>query len=190
MNKREEQNEERRNKILEVSLNLFVEKGFAGTKISDISAAANMSAGLFFHYFESKEQVYKELVEMGLGGTQNSMQIQFDDPINFFECVTDWIFSSINLNRNVAKMFVLMANAQIDKGTPEHIREIALKVNNISESVKLIEKGQKSGSIRQGNPIELSIAFWCAIQGIATFAAINPDAPCPKAEWIVDILRA
>lgn len=92
MNKREEQKEERRNKILEVSLNLFVEKGFAGTKISDISAAANMSAGLFFHYFESKEQVYKELVEMGLGGTQNSMQIQFDDPINFFECVTDWIF--------------------------------------------------------------------------------------------------
>ena len=50
MNKREEQKEERRNKILEVSLNLFVEKGFAGTKISDISAAANMSAGLFFHY--------------------------------------------------------------------------------------------------------------------------------------------
>lgn len=48
MNKREEQKEERRNKILEVSLDLFVEKGFAGTKISDISAAANMSAGLFF----------------------------------------------------------------------------------------------------------------------------------------------
>lgn len=141
MNKREEQKEERRNKILEVSLDLFIEKGFAGTKISDISAAANMSAGLFFHYFESKEQVYKELVEMGLSGTQNSMQIQFDDPIDFFECVADWIFSSINLNRNVAKMFVLMANTQINKGVPEHIREIALKVNNISESVKLIEKG-------------------------------------------------
>lgn len=190
MNKREEQKEERRNRILEVSLDLFVERGFAGTKVSDISAAAEMSAGLFFHYFESKEQVYEELVKIGLSGTQHSMQTGFDDPIQFFETVANGIFSAINSNRRIAKMFVLMANAQVDRASPEKIRKIALEVNNIHESIAFIEEGQRLGSIRQGNPVELSIAFWCAIQGIATFAAINPDAPCPKSEWIVDILRA
>lgn len=190
MNKREEQKEERRNQILEVSLDLFVERGFSGTKVSDISAAAEMSAGLFFHYFDSKEQVYEELVNLGLSGTQISMQTEFNDPIEFFESVANGIFSAINSNRRIAKMFVLMANAQVDKSSPEKIRQIALKVNNIQESIALIEEGQRIGSIRQGNPAELSIAFWCAVQGIATFVAINPDAPCPKSEWIVDILRA
>lgn len=190
MNKREEQKQERRNQILEVSLDLFVERGFAGTKISDISAAAKMSAGLFFHYFDSKEQVYEELVKIGLDGTQRSMKIEFDEPIQFFESVADMIFSAIRSNRRIAKMFVLMANAQLDKSTPEDIRQIALEVNNIDQSIVLIEEGQKQGTIRQGNPAELSIAFWCAIQGIATFAAVNPYAPFPRGEWIVDILRA
>lgn len=121
MTKREEQKEERRNQILEVSLDLFVERGFAGTKISDISEAARMSAGLFFHYFDSKEQVYEELVKLGLEGTQQSMKIEFDEPIQFFESVADMIFSAIGSNRRIAKMFVLMANAQLDKSTPEDI---------------------------------------------------------------------
>lgn len=190
INKREEQKEERRNRILEVSLDLFVEKGFSGTKISDISSAVGMSAGLFFHYFKSKEQVYEELVNIGLEGTQRSMTHSFENPIEFFETVSEQIFMIIGQNRRVAKMFVLMANAQLDTAAPQKIRETALKVNNIHLSIPIIEKGQQMGVIKQGNPVALSIAFWSAVQGIATVIALNSEAPCPQGSWIVDILRA
>lgn len=189
INKREEQKEERRNQILEVSLDLFVEKGFSGTKISDISSAVGMSAGLFFHYFNSKDEVYEELVQLGLTGTQMSMKHEFENPIEFFEIVSEQIFNIIEQNRRVAKMFVFMANAQFDTSIPPKARENALKVNNIQMSVPIIERGQQMGIIKQGNPLALSIAFWSAVQGIATVIALNDNAPCPKGLWIVDILR-
>ena len=62
---RQEQKEERRQKILMTALTLFVQKGYADTKIADIAAAVPMSTGLMFHYFESKEVLLTELVKMG-----------------------------------------------------------------------------------------------------------------------------
>ena len=86
-------------------------------------------------------------------------------------------------------MFVFMAQMQRTEGIPEKIQEIALSVNIINKSVKIIEDGQKKGLIRKGNPMALSNAYWCSIQGIAEQYAINPDIPLPEAEWIVDIIR-
>ena len=57
--KRQEQKEARRQEILYVALDLFVKKGYAATKITDIAEKASMSVGLLFHYFESKEKLYE-----------------------------------------------------------------------------------------------------------------------------------
>lgn len=189
LNMREEQREERRNKILEASLELFVAKGYSGTKVSDITSAVGMSAGLFFHYFSSKDEVYEELVKIGLMGTQMSMKQEFENPIDFFETLAEQIFNIIGINRGVAKMFVFMANAQQDTSAPKTSIDNALKVNNIDQCVPIIKKGQELGCIKQGDPLALSIAFWSSIQGIATVIALDDNAPCPQGSWIVDILR-
>ena len=62
---RKEQKEERKQTILMTALRLFVERGYYDTKITDIAEAVPMSTGLLFHYFESKEELYTELVRMG-----------------------------------------------------------------------------------------------------------------------------
>lgn len=62
---RKEQKEERKQAILMTALTLFVERGYYDTKITDIAEAVPMSTGLLFHYFESKEELYTELVRMG-----------------------------------------------------------------------------------------------------------------------------
>ena len=82
-----------------------------------------------------------------------------------------------------------MAEAQRSEGTPAHIREIAMQVNAIEQSVPIIECGQREGSIREGNPLVLSNAFWCCIQGIAERYATNQDIELPEPDWIVDIIR-
>jgi AcrR family transcriptional regulator len=66
---RKEQKEKRRQEILCAALELFVSRGYAATKITDIAAQANMSTGLMFHYFESKEKLYEELIRMGVEAT-------------------------------------------------------------------------------------------------------------------------
>lgn len=86
-------------------------------------------------------------------------------------------------------MFVLMAEAQRSEATPEYIRQIAMKVNTIEQFVPIVEWGQKEGTIKEGEPIVLSNAFWCSIQGIAEQYAVNQEIALPQAEWIVDIVR-
>lgn len=186
---RQEQKQQRKQEILYAALDLFVKKGYAATKITDIAESVSMSVGLLFHYFESKEKLYEELVRMGLTGTAYPMQQKYEHAIAFFEEFAQQLFYFMKEQPYVAKMFVLMADAQRSEGTPSHIREIALKVNTIEQFVPIVEWGQKEGSIRQGNPMALSSAFWCSIQGIAEQYAAHPEMELPRAEWIVDIIR-
>jgi hypothetical protein len=99
------------------------------------------------------------------------------------------IIESIRQNPWVAKMFVLMSQAQRSEGIPESVKEIANKVNNIDRCIPIIEAGQQKGIFREGNSYALSNAFWCSIQGIAEQIAIHPDIPLPEVEWILDILK-
>ena len=186
---RDEQKEQRKQAILNAGLSLFVRKGYNATKITDIAEEVNMSVGLLFHYFSSKEKLYEELVRVGLSGTQMVMEYDNDNSIGFFEKAVNTIFSIIKNNPTVAKMFLLMSQAQHNEATPQIVKDLVSQVNNIAMSVPLIEAGQKQGRIKEGNPLSLSAAFWCSIQGIAEELALHPDMPCPDPDWIIDILR-
>lgn len=189
METRKEQKVRRRQEIIYAALELFVSKGYALTKVSDIAKRANMSTGLLFHYFESKEKLYEELVRIGLEGTNYPKEQKCDHAIDFFSQFTAQLFEYMKQNPVMAKLFVLMAEAQRNEGTPIHIREIAMKVETIEQFVSIIEWGQKEGTIREGDPRVLSNAFWCSLQGIVERYAVNQEIELPDAEWIVDIVR-
>lgn len=189
METRKEQKERRRQEIIHAALELFVGRGYAATKITDIAKRANMSTGLMFHYFDSKEKLYEELIRMGLEGTAYPGEQKCEHAIDFFVNFTEALFAYMKEQHVVAKFFVLMAEAQRSEATPEHIREIAMKVNVIEQFVPIIEWGQKEGTIKEGSPLVISNVFWCSIQGIAERFATNQDIELPEAEWIVDIVR-
>jgi len=52
-----------RARLLEAAKDVFEELGFLDTRVSDISDRAGLSHGSFYHYFESKEQIFRELAE-------------------------------------------------------------------------------------------------------------------------------
>lgn len=189
METRKEQKEKRRQDILLAALNLFVSKGYAATKVTDIAKKVNMSTGLMFHYFKSKEDLYEELIKFGLEGTKYPAQQKCENAIDFFSNFATELFEYMRLQPMTAKMFVLMADAQRSEATPPHIREIAMQTNTIEQFVPIIEWGQQEGTIRKGNPLSLSNAFWCSIQGIAENYASNPQIDLPDPEWIVDIIK-
>ncbi len=186
---REEQKEQRKKEILDTALDLFVSKGYMETKISDIAQKVSMSTGLLFHYFESKEKLYLELVKIGLEGTKYPLNTKFKNAITYFERFTEQLFLAMQSQPSIAKMFVLMAEAQKSEGTPKEVKKIALQVDTIEQFVPIIEQGQKEGTIRTGDARALSMAYWCSIQGIAEQYASNTEIQLPKPEWIVDIVR-
>lgn len=188
MTTRVEQKEKRKQEILTAALRIFVKKGYAATQIKDIAEEAGMSTGLMFHYFDSKEKLYEALVGYGVSGPQSMMGIGTDHPLEFFRTCAVQILDIIKEQPMIAYVFILMAQAQRSEGIPEAAREMAAKVKNIDLCVPIIEAGQKQGSIRQGDPLALSMAFWCSLQGIVEQAAMRPELPIPQADWLVDIL--
>ncbi len=188
---RMQQKERRREEILEAALDQFIRRGYAATKIKDIADKAGMSVGLLFHYFESKEALYIELIKLGASAPQGMMQ-GFGplEPLAFFELCARRVLEYAAASSFTAKMFVLMGNAYYSEGIPEEARAIALTSNFYRGTAPLIQQGQAEGSIRPGNPLALSTTFWTAIQGSVEAYALNPGLSLPEVEWIVDIIRA
>jgi AcrR family transcriptional regulator len=50
-----------RARLLEAAKEIFEENGFLDARISDISERAGLSHGSFYHYFDSKEEIFREV---------------------------------------------------------------------------------------------------------------------------------
>ena len=59
----DEAKDERRSALLTAALDEFFEKGFAATRMSDIARRAHLSKGTLYLYFDSKEAMFRALVE-------------------------------------------------------------------------------------------------------------------------------
>jgi AcrR family transcriptional regulator len=60
--KRREQAEWRRERLLDAALEVFVAKGCDGASVKDIAAAAGVTQGLLYHYFEGKDALLETLL--------------------------------------------------------------------------------------------------------------------------------
>lgn len=66
--KRERRKEARPGELLDAALDLFVEKGFAATRVEEVAARAGVSKGTLFLYFPSKEDLFKAVVRETIAG--------------------------------------------------------------------------------------------------------------------------
>jgi AcrR family transcriptional regulator len=57
---------DRPREILDAALTVFVAKGFATTKLDDVAAAAGISKGLLYRYFDNKAELFKEVIRQTL----------------------------------------------------------------------------------------------------------------------------
>lgn len=190
MSNRQQQYEYRKGQIIQIALDQFIERGFFGTSTRKICELAGISSGLMFHYFDSKEALYEELIELGC--TKLVLEKKEGmSPLEIFHHQLHELFLLIEENKFAAKMFVFMGYALYNSDQISEKATRLLEDHNITrESIPLIEEGQRLGEIRQGNPEALATAFWSSIQGIAESIALNPKRPIPQEEWILAILKA
>lgn len=63
---RQRRKESRPAELLAAALDLFVERGYAATKLDDVAAKAGVSKGTLYLYFDSKEALFKAVIEQGI----------------------------------------------------------------------------------------------------------------------------
>ena len=54
---------ETRSKLIEAARYLFWQRGFAGTSMTDLLSRADVNSGSFYHFFESKEDLLRAVLE-------------------------------------------------------------------------------------------------------------------------------
>jgi AcrR family transcriptional regulator len=60
---RSRRGEQTRAKLVKAAKEIFERDGFLDARIVDIAARAKVSYGAFYHYFDSKEQIFREVAE-------------------------------------------------------------------------------------------------------------------------------
>lgn len=93
--KRERRKDARPGELLAAALDLFVEKGFAGTRAEEVAKRAGVSKGTLFLYFSSKEELFKAVVRENISGRFDEWNTEFDNfqgttPDMLRYCVKAW----------------------------------------------------------------------------------------------------
>lgn len=189
MTKKEKQYEMRKWQILDIALSHFIRYGFYGTSTRKIAEEAGISSGLMFHYFPSKLALYESLVEIGCEKLTIDSG-EGESPMMFFEKQVEWFLSVATQNSFASKMFVFMGLVVINaKDVSERAAQMVKEHDVEAMSVPYIEKGQKLGVIRPGDPLTLSVLFYSSIQGFAETLVVKDNLQLPEKEWFLAILR-
>ena len=70
--------EARPGELLAAALELFVEKGFAATRVEEVAQRAGVSKGTLFLYFPSKEELFKAVVRENIAGRYPEWTAEFE----------------------------------------------------------------------------------------------------------------
>lgn len=140
---------ERREQIIETGYRLFAEQGYHGTAIGDICDSIGVGKGVFYWYFNSKEELFKELLSTSLfrlRRAQESAIEGIEDPVKRLE---RGIRASIEFFRSNAPILALIRTAA-------RYEEFAAAVEKGQQTVAEdtathIKDGMAAGSIRHGD---------------------------------------
>ena len=150
-------NENTKAKILEVASHLFLSKGYDETRISDIiNGLDGLTKGAIYHYFDSKEDIFNEVVsEIGNKNLLIFEEIKNDETLNAREKLSKLIevsFYNENMSTITDMSPSLLDNPKLLSSFISEIKDITIP-NYI---LPIINSGVKDGSIKTTHPEELS----------------------------------
>ena len=77
--RRERRKQARPGELIQAALELFVEKGFSATRSEEVAARAGVSKGTLFLYFQTKEDLFREVIRTRLVNHFLAWEQEFDE---------------------------------------------------------------------------------------------------------------
>ncbi len=162
--------ESRRKQIMDVALELFADKGYAHTSISQIATKAKISKGLMYNYFKSKDDLLLNLFEDGMGAMFDLFDLNKDGMLTRDEFIyfINESFNLMNQDRRFWKLyFSLMVQPTVWKIFEKNLNDIiAPLIQMMTNYYK--EKGSE-------NPEIEAVMVGALLDGIGFNYAFNPD---------------
>ncbi|MBB6611598.1 TetR/AcrR family transcriptional regulator [Pontibacter sp. Tf4] len=154
--------------IFESTLELVRENGFHGTPMSMVARHAGVAAGTIYHYFESKDQLIKELFDYVQQQAIAIVEKEDCKTIPFKTCFLNLWFGLYTLYHdrpNVLKFFEQFVNSPYSTGRPP------LEEDKFYAPLLLFfERGIADGELQQVSPKILAMLAHSSIVSTAKLA--------------------
>lgn len=171
-NRKRKEKENRRSTILKAARKLFLERGFKAVTVDSIAEKAEVSKGSIYLCFESKEEIYTQILiadNISLNERiQNFSLIEASASqllLEFARIYVDFFLSDKELFRIL--MTFMMQTGQMHL-TQQQSDELIRSTNeNIKVISEIIQKGVDSGEFRPlDNILQMQNAIWGMLNGV------------------------
>jgi TetR/AcrR family transcriptional regulator len=153
-----------RQRLLDGAIELFNQKGYAGTTVREIVETANVSKPALYYYFRNKEGIYLELMRETFGKFERLLMISQEEKGSAREKLLRFADRSFSLFRedimNVRIMYAIYYGPH--QGAPFFDFE-AYHVKFQEAARGLVEEGVRNGEFRRGNIGDMTWAIIGAI---------------------------
>ncbi len=173
--RKHEEHAAKRNEILDVALRLVYSKGYEKMTIQDILDQLQMSKGAFYHYFDSKADVLKALVERMVAEQVESHMVSIvQDPHltaleklqRYFDVAVQWKTSQKDFIMELTRVWYSDENALARQ------KMFSMMIEHVTPLfVEIINQGVQEGTFSTSYPEYVSQVNINLIQGLGdTFA--------------------
>lgn len=153
----ERRKEARPQELLAAALDVFVERGFAATKLEDVARKAGVSKGTLYLYFANKEELFMAVVRATIVpniayAEQRMTEYTGETRFLFKELIEHW---SMQMEKvNVGGLCKLMFAEACNFPELARIYHTEVIARNEQNMIRLLERGMQRGEFRQ---VDLSV---------------------------------
>jgi len=165
--------EDRRHQLLEIAIDLFSKKGFAGTTTREIAAAAGVTEAIIFRHFTTKQDLYTAILDYensthGIDKWFAEAEVFMNarDDQGLFRLIVTKILEMHRTEPRFERLMVYAALEGHEIAVMHHnqmTREVGLRIK------EYIAQRQKEGALYPTDPSTII----CTVAGVAQFYAMQ-----------------
>ena len=141
----------RPSELTAAALDLFVERGFAATRLDDVAARAGVSKGTLYLYFESKEALFKAVIEEAivplLAAAEDEIAAYRGDSVDLLRRLLFGWWEQIGATRLAGVPKLLIAEARNFPSVAQYYHDTVL-VRGRALLRTLLQRGIERGEFR------------------------------------------
>lgn len=162
------QGHERKRQLLDHAAELFAERGYAETRVIDIVRSAGVAKGLFYWYFENKEAVFLELIEVTRHRMRQQQRQAIDANANPLLRLRQGTESSIRFMGEHRRLYSII---ELESRGPTLTKALRGEGDiHAHDTARHIQAGIDQGLIRDEDPLMLA---WGVVGAVSSFSHLH-----------------
>jgi TetR/AcrR family transcriptional regulator len=166
-----------RGQLLDAAEQVFGRKGFHETTLKEVAELAGFSVGSVYSFFENKDDLFKQIfLRRGEEFELGMAEVFADDgagPLALLHRLVDFQVGFFRKNPHFGRVYLRYSSIALLAARNDQVDDAVQRRYDhaMEQQAELFRSGQKTGDLREGDPLVLSRLFSGLI---ASFQSVDP----------------